>query len=497
MKRFSEQFHTKSKSVNLSSTEKQELRERLVSYMEYHPLPAELKSAQKSSVASKSPVLHEAFKTVSLPFSSIFKSFAVAAALVLVVVPFMAEQSVPGDTLYAVKVQFNEEVRSTLTFDSYEKVEWETQLVNRRIAEARLLESEGRLTDEVEAEVAQAVRTHTQNAQKEIEIMRALDADEATLASIEFDSNLEAQAVSLQGSEEEEVDGSQSAMVEKNSGEKGNLIADAVDESRALNEQPNASTTPSYAKLIARVEQNTTRMYELSDTLESLNPNTKENVARRIQDIDRSVETAIASAQENEEAAQDILIDVLKRTQKLIVFMTDFEVSGTIDIEELVPVILTSEEEVEEIIAYKKEITQKQAEIENSLSSATTTADMNLDFIDKVESGLDQISALLISIKESSDFSEIKGYAIEAIELADDLQLVLEKNNLPSVSKPAVPNSESTQSTSTATTTTATSTTTTATSTASTTPEQLPENEVATTSSSTQAVSATTTAESQ
>jgi len=489
MKRFSEQFHTKSKSVTLSSTEKQELRERLVSYMEYHPLPSELKSAKESSVASKSPVLHEAFKTVSLPFSLLFKSSAVAAALVLVVVPFMAEQSVPGDTLYAVKVQFNEEVRSTLTFDSYEKIEWETQLVNRRIAEARLLESEGRLTNEVEAEVAQAVRTHTQNAQKEIEILRVLDAEGATIASIEFDSNLEAQAASLK-EDTEEVGESDSAAVDSRPEEKSNLIADAVDESRALNEQPNASTTPSYAKLIARVEQNTTRLYELSDKLESLNPNTKENVARRIQDIDRSVEKAIEKSQKDEAQAQDILIDVLKRTQKLIVFMTDFEVSGTIDIEELVPVVLTSDEEVAEITAYKKEIAQKQAAIVTSLGEAD--AETNLDFIDKIEAGLSQIDTLISAINESSDFSEIKTHAIEAIELADDLLLVLEKNNLPIVLQPEVTTPATEQSTSTASSTTTTATTTNATSTV----EESPQSERAPTSSSTQGV-ATTSPEAQ
>ena len=458
MKRFSEQFHKKSQSVNLSVAEKQELRERLVSYMEYHPLPAELKSTTKTSVAAKSPVLNEAFKTVSLPFSLIFKSSAVAAALVLVAVPFMAEQSVPGDTLYAVKVQFNEEVRSTLTFDSYQKVEWETQRVNRRIAEARLLESEGRLTDEVEAEVAQAVRTHTQNAQKEIEIMREQDVEGATIASIEFDSNLEAQAASLK--EDTVQDKSESTAVALRGVVSSNLIADAVDESRALNEQPTASTTPSYAKLIARVEQNTTRLYELNDKLESLNPNTKESVARRIQDIDRSVEAAIATSLENEGAAQDILIDVLKRTQKLIVFMTDFESTDTIDIQELVPVVLTSDEEVEEIITYKNEITQKQTLILAALSVAQT--EEKSDITQKVEVGLSQIDTLVSTINTSTDFSDIKQLAIEAIEIAEDLQLLLERTNLPDevsleALTPVVELATSTAS-STATTTTATST---------------------------------------
>ena len=475
MKRFSEQFHTKSKSVTLSATEKQELRERLVSYMEYHPLPAELKSAKQSAVAAKSPILNEAFKTVSFPFALLFKSSAVAAAFVLLVVPFLAEQSVPGDTLYAVKVQFNEEVRSTLTFDSYEKIEWETQRVNRRIAEARLLESEGRLTEAVEAEVAQAVRTHTQNAQKEIQIIREFDAEEATIASIEFDSNLAAQAASLKEhpAETESV----VAVATLGRSASSNLIADAVDESRALNEQPNASTTPSYAKLIARVEQNTTRLYELSENVKSLNPETAKKVLRRTQDIDRSVEKAIEKSIENEKEAQDILIDVLQRTQKLIVFMTDLEVSDTVDIQEFIPVVLTNEEEVVEINAYKKDIVQKQAEIKTALSELNNQT--NTGFTEKMLVGLNQIDELSTAINQSADFAQIKRQAIEAIELADDLQLALEQNSLAVPVTPPVPTPEPATSTSTASSTIV----------------ELPKDEQATTSSSTPGAATTTEAQ--
>jgi hypothetical protein len=424
MKRFSEQFYTKSKSIKLSSTEKKELQERLTSYMEYHPLPAELKSVKKTSVSSKSPILNDAFQMVSVPFSLIFKSSAVAAAFVLIVVPFMAEQSVPGDTLYAVKVHLNEEVRSTLIFDSYQKVEWETQRVNRRIAEARLLESEGRMTDEFEAEVAQAVRTHTQNAQKEIEIIRESDAEEATLASIEFDSNLEAQAASLKEDDEEAALLAEASASSATKTHTSNLIAEAVDESRALNEQPSTSTTPSYVKLMARVEQNTTRMYELSDSLKSLKPETKEDVARRILDIDRSVNEAIEQSVDNEPLARETLVDVLKRTQKLIVFMTDLEVSDTVDIEELVPVVLTDKEESEKTIDYKAQIEKKEEQLKISLGQL---GQLEIGVTQKVELGLKQIADLSTQSEEVTDFSDQQPILEATIEILDDLILLAEK----------------------------------------------------------------------
>ena len=46
MKRFSEQLHKKSESISLKMEEKNALRERLVSYMEYHPLPASMKTVK-------------------------------------------------------------------------------------------------------------------------------------------------------------------------------------------------------------------------------------------------------------------------------------------------------------------------------------------------------------------------------------------------------------------------------------------------------------------
>jgi len=456
MKRFSEQLHTKSKTIKLSSAEKAQLQERLVSYMEYHPLPAHLKTHKKS--ASKAAISNEAFATVSIPFAWLFKSSAVVAAFVLLVVPFMAERSVPGDSLYAVKVHLNEEVRSTLTFDTVQKVEWETERVNRRIAEARLLASEGRLTEEVEAEVAQAVRTHTQNAQREIAVLRETDVEGATIASIAFDSTLEAQATSLKGDEEEvdtlELDDT-TAPAKKNT----NLIAEAVDESRALNEKPNASSTPSYEKLMARVEIGTTRMYELRDSIAQKDTAAYANITRRIEDIERSITSAIEKSADSKTESQQILIDVLQRSQKLIVFMTDLEVSQTVDIDELVPMVLTTEEEREKTTAYNTELNFKLEQIQNTVASASSTT---ADTKEKVAKGLEDIAALRVEMQTAAGFIAYKTLVTEAIEIVNDsLKLLEQKTVIAPVSEtPVVPPATTTASTSPQANATSTATTT-------------------------------------
>jgi len=420
MKKFSEQLHKKSQTVKLRASEKRDLKDRLVSYMEYHPLPANLKTDKKLVNNQPEKIYAEPYKQWAIPFQSIFKYSSAVALLVMVVIPFVAEKSVPGDVLYAVKVQFNEELRGTLTFDSYEKVEWETERLNRRIAEARLLASEGRLTAEAEADVANAVRVHSANAQREIEELRGEDADAATIATIALDTTLEMQSNSLKSDDTEEIDGMSMA-----SSKPASLIADAIDESLIKSEEINASTTlPAYEKLMPRVEQNTTRIYELIKSLEKIAPaEDLANVVRRNEDINRTIEEAIAIYQEDEVLARQKLVDVLQRTQKLIVFINEIEITNTIDIETLIPLVLTKDEMRKEKNEAFKTLNQKISTIEKRL----TDYEVEEENLEKIKIGQVEVDELLSSMSSSSvSFVEFRLYSKQAQALADDIILMLE-----------------------------------------------------------------------
>ena len=430
MKRFSEQLHKESESVKLRAAEKRELRERLVSYMEYHPLPAELKAKKVVKTPNKTQqILTDAFTTVSIPFSMIFRSSAVAAALVLVVVPFAAEKAVPGDTLYAVKVHVNEDLRSVLTFDSYQKVEWETERLNRRIAEAKLLASEGRLTDEVEAEVAEAVKVHTENAKREIEELRTLDADEAAIAAIELDTTLEVQAASLRADDTNLS--VETGIVEVS------LIAEAIDESLEQTEEyATSEELPAYDKLMARIEQNTTRIYELLATVSEMAPEEQMgDVTRRIEDIERAITVAVEVSESNNEASQVQMVDVLQRTQKLIVYMTEFRVIETIDIETLVPVVLTGEEEAVVSSDLSEEIDVKLIRIEELLIQVE---DVNvLEKVSFTQGAISELSVKLASTTEN--FEGFETVSAEMLALIDDVIIMLEQNLEPAVEEESDP----------------------------------------------------------
>jgi len=344
MKRFSEQLKIQSQTVKLTKAEQADLRDRVVSYMEYHPLPASMKTtaAPKTRAAStKSQILTDTFGQFAIPYQLLFKLGGVAAVFVLVFVPFMAERTVPGDTLYAVKVQFNEEVRSSLTWGSYEKVEWETTRLNRRIAEARLLADDGLLTQEIEESVAAAVKVHSDNAKREIEVLRIADADEALIATIAFESSLGVQAQAFS-------DDSATDQGEPGVARTGMLISDMIDQSRAAIPQTASTSVPAYNKLMARVELSTTRVRDLRDAIDGdVDAKDLADVTRRIEDIDRAILAAIelASDESTEFDARVALSEVIARTQRLIIFMTELQVREEVTLEEVVPVVLTADEQ--------------------------------------------------------------------------------------------------------------------------------------------------------
>jgi len=436
MKKFSQQLQKKATStVTLQAAERRELRERVVSYMEYHPLPATTQA--KAPLKQPSSVIAEPFTMVVFPFHSIFKYGTLAAVFVFIAVPYLAQNTVPGDALYAVKVQFNEELRSTLTFDSVEKVEWETERLNRRLAEARLLANEGRLTEVVEAEVAAAVRTHTESAKREIAVLRTKDADEATIASIALDTTLEVQAAALKGNGETvalmALQDEESVAAKTTN----NLIAEAIDASRESNVQAEASSTlPAYVKLMARVEQNTTRMYELRDVLaEAVSTEELAGVTRRIEDVERSIQEVILLAETDEQAARQLLVEVLQRSQRVIVYINEAVVAKTVDIDTLVPVVLTSEEEKMQIASTTAMLIEKL----NHIASTTETI-TDEGIIEKVRVGEQAINLLMTQMASSSEqYEAFVSFATEATVIADDLLMLVQNNQTQSAAEDLEP----------------------------------------------------------
>ncbi len=439
MKHFSEQFHKQSKSVSLQAVECEMLRSKVVSYMEYHPLPAVVPKAKKSI----SSPFGDAFRVVPIPTALIFRWSAVFSVLLLIVIPVLAERSIPGDSLYAVKVRFNEEVRSSLTLDQHAKVEWETKRLNRRIAEARQLASEGKLTPQVEAQVVAAVREHTQNVQKEIDTLRTSDADGATLASIELNTTLEAQSASLQ----EEGKASLATVATEPTPNSNQLLVDVLNETISKQDGKTDVTIPSYDKIMARIEQNTTRSYELLNTIKFVeNDSLKTGLDRRLQDVNHSIEDANSIKSKDEAAASRELIDALERTQKLIVFMSAIDANRAVDLESVVPVILTADEKQQLATQLSAQIGQKIETLQSLHSKLSPSV------AGKVDAAITAAKKKQEEMKADAAKVVNHDVAKDTLTLLDDALAVVAASGV-SITAPATPGIKTASSTVTGTTT--------------------------------------------
>ena len=443
----------------MRTAERDQLRERILSYMEYHPLRSEVVDPSLSS--NQEVILSEPFRVFTFNATYVRSLLGVFGVFLLVSIPVFAENTVPGDMLYPVKVQFNEEVRSTLAFSPYQKVAWETERMERRIAEARLLANAGKLTEEAQNKVALAVKEHSDAAQRGIEELRKDDSDEAAIAEISFASALEVQSEMLESHVED------MPIKEEGSGSSIAALVEVVAQARTDAEASSQSGSVSYEKLLGRVEAESTKVYELfSSVKESASPEEVQNMERRLNDIERKItkaiqtkegkfinrpsmislraegsseSTASTTSQASEgvsatgtesEDAQNAAISMLRATlkdiQKLINYMTHIDVRRSVSIEDLVPLTLTDEEMrtqvltlLDETIALQNTIGLReiaapraekvalgQAELESKLSDAVALLD--LGFFEEALTVLEEAHEMAIDLERLTKDDPLK-----------------------------------------------------------------------------------------
>lgn len=386
MKSFEKDLQKYAEKIRLKASERRELRERILSYMEYHPLPKQGHSrAELESVIQSEPF-------VTFNFSWQYARIAGGIfAVFIILAPFIAERAMPGDVLYLVKTNFNETIQKQLADSPYEKIEFETKLMERRIAEARTLASEGKLTDEVKTQIAKDVKKSTKAVQSGIEELKAADAEGAAIAQIAFSTKLEVQ----------------SAVLEAAGGTEDTELIDAVrtvvKEAQSEVASSQVENKPSFEGVMAQVELETTRAYELFATVkESATIEEVADIERRLSDINRLIGEAkeaydnpsapktdavaenidvlaVEAAPEDDvkqkaaDAPRESLTKTLGLIQKLIVFMADIDVRKAVTLETLVPVVLSEDErlaaggkEVEAISGVSAEITGRLENIDDA-----------------------------------------------------------------------------------------------------------------------------------
>lgn len=327
------------KTLRMRAAEKRALRERLVSYMEYHPSRVSLLEADAAPVESPfSALSNDSFVTLRFSSWQFRTAFSFFALVLMVGAPLVAERTVPGDMLYPMKVRVNEEVKASFAWSPAEKIAWQAERMERRISEARLLAKEGNLTSEAEAAIALTVREHAENASREIAELRTTDAEGAAVAQVALKSTLEVQTAILATES-----GSTTSSTTIDS-----LAATVKDVQEGVGAHEPAFEPLSYERMAALLESETTRARELNASLKKgIKEATQKDIERRLTDIERSIaESRIMQKADQSIQALELQRTILFDIQKLIAYMSDIEVRESISLEKIVPMKLTAEEKL-------------------------------------------------------------------------------------------------------------------------------------------------------
>lgn len=119
-----------------------------------------------------------------------------------------AEQSLPGDWLYQVKVGLNEEVRGALVFSEDAKIRWETERVSRRLEEAEILATANRLTEHASSLVEANFQTHAERVQERLRNLESRNIPSSFALNANYEASLKAheQVLTNLAAQQERVD---------------------------------------------------------------------------------------------------------------------------------------------------------------------------------------------------------------------------------------------------------------------------------------------------
>ena len=145
----------KLKHEKLTRAERKQLKTNLLAFVARHPL-------------------YRPERTIFSLFSWPRYRYATVALIISLVVAlaggttYAAEQTLPGDLLYPVKIHVNEEIKAVLILSPEKKIEWEVRRAERRLEEAEHLTARGALKVEVRTKIEEQFVKQANRVQERI-----------------------------------------------------------------------------------------------------------------------------------------------------------------------------------------------------------------------------------------------------------------------------------------------------------------------------------------
>lgn len=178
------------RNIKLTPRERDSMRRSLVQFMEAHPV-RETENSRLYFNLNQS-IIRVKFLT--------YKTMIIGLIIALVMggsVSYAAENTLPGDTLYPVKVYVNENAREAVAFTDKSKAELAVELANRRLEEAGKLALRGTLDTQTEATVAINIENHVKDAREKLTKLKSHDEDGASEIGGDLSSILNAHSIVL------------------------------------------------------------------------------------------------------------------------------------------------------------------------------------------------------------------------------------------------------------------------------------------------------------
>ncbi len=167
MNKETEQLFQRLRSERLTESERFAMRSRLQSLQKALPV------SQPWSIRQ---LLHSTNASLSLSIKPMFIALIVAISMVVSGgVSLAAEQSLPGEALYAIKTHVNEPIRGALAVSEQAQADWDARRVERRLEEAEALSVGGRLTADLRAAIEEQVKERVEAVKESVTTLRGHD----------------------------------------------------------------------------------------------------------------------------------------------------------------------------------------------------------------------------------------------------------------------------------------------------------------------------------
>lgn len=155
------EYFKKLEQIKLSESARARMQGELDAYVTFHPVPSSVRVGDEYRFIEQVPVSTSWF-TKLRNIHIMPMTFAILIALMISGgTTFAAQSALPGDFLYPVKVEVNENIKSVFTFGADAEAELQADLLAERVTEVETLQARGELTAEESIAIANRMRAQS------------------------------------------------------------------------------------------------------------------------------------------------------------------------------------------------------------------------------------------------------------------------------------------------------------------------------------------------